>query len=114
MFDSLLEEQREEALLASSRKKPLIAHRVEPAIEQAVIALAIEWPAYGQLRVANALKKQGIILSPGGVRSIWLRHELNNLKKRLHALEAKIVQDGMVLTERQLQALEKQQANKEA
>lgn len=61
------------------------------------------------------LKKQGIIVSPGGVRSIWLRNDLNNIKKRLKALEAKAVQDGVVLlTESQLQALERQKATKEA
>ena len=76
--------------------------------------MAIDCPAYGQLRVSNELKKQGILVSPAGVRSIWLRHDLNNLKKRLAVLEAKMAQDGLVLTERQLQALEKQQATKQA
>jgi len=69
--------------------------------------MAIEHPSYGQLRVSNELKKQGVLVSPGGVRSIWLRYDLNNIKKQLHALEAKMAQDGLVLTERQLQALEK-------
>lgn len=51
--------------------------------------MAIEYPAWGQLRVSNELKKKGILVSAGGVRSIWLRNDLNNLKKRLLALEAK-------------------------
>ena len=76
--------------------------------------MAIDSPAFGQLRVSNELKKQGIIVSPGGVRSIWLRNDLNNIKKRLKALEAKVAQDGMILKESQLQALEKQKATKEA
>jgi transposase InsO family protein len=54
------------------------------------------------------------MVSPGGVRSIWLRNNLNNLKKRLNALERKMAQDGIVLTESQLKALEKRKANKEA
>jgi hypothetical protein len=37
--------------------------------------------ARGQLRASNELKKQGILVSPGGVRSIWLRHDLNSFKK---------------------------------
>ena len=113
-FEELYRQGGEEALREISRKKPILANRVDPTIEQAVVKMAIENPAYGQLRVSNELKKQGILVSAGGVRSIWLRHDLNNLKKRLAALEAKMAQDGLVLTERQLAALEKQEASKEA
>ena len=113
-FEELYRQGGEEALGEISRKKPILANRVDPTIEQAVVKMAIENPAYGQLRVCNELKKQGILVSAGGVRSIWLRHDLNNLKKRLAGLEAKMAQDGLVLTEGQLAALEKQEASKEA
>ena len=113
-FKELYETGGEEALYEISRKKPIVANRVDPAVEKAVLDIAIEYPAYGQLRVSNELKKVGILVSPGGVRSIWLRNDLNNLKKRLVALEAKMAQDGIILTEAQLQVLENRKNAREA
>lgn len=113
-FKELYETGGKEALYEMSRKKPIIANRVDPRVEKAVVDMAVDYPAYGQLRVANELKKEGVLVSPGGVRSIWLRNDLNNLKKRLKALEARVAQEGIILTESQLQVLEKQKSTKEA
>ncbi|GFT91665.1 uncharacterized protein YlbG [Nephila pilipes] len=113
-FKELYETGGEEALHEISKSKPLYANRVSEDIEKAVIEIAIEFPAYGQERAANELKKRGILISASGIRSVWQRNDLENFKKRLKALEAKVAQDGIILTEEQITALEKAKEEKEA
>jgi transposase InsO family protein len=95
-----------EGLREKTRRKPCLKNRVAPEVEEAVVQMAIEFPAYGQVRVSNELRKNGILVSSGGVRSIWQRHELETFKKRLKVLEEKAAKEGIVYTEEQLRALE--------
>jgi transposase InsO family protein len=113
-FKELYDEQGEEGLREISRRKPNRKNRVDPAVEEAVLAITLENPALEQLRVSNTLKQDGIFVSPGGVRSIWLRHDLETFKKRLKALEEKAAAENLVLTKAQLQAMEKAKEQREA
>lgn len=111
----MYEQHGEAGLQEISRRKPIVANRVSPEIEQVVVQYATDEPAHGQLRASNELKKQGTFVSPGGVRSIWLRHNLETFKKRLQALEKLLAENGtMVLTESQVQAMEKAKEQRQA
>lgn len=113
-FKELYDEKGEEGLREISRRKPIPKNRVSPEVEEAVLAIALENPALGQVRVSNTLKQRSIFVSPSGVRSIWLRNELETFKKRLVLLEKKSADENFILTEAQLQAMERAKEEREA
>jgi len=100
--------------LEQARNRPRIRNRIAPEIEQRLLDYSLEFPTHGQLRVSNELKKEGIILSPGGVRSIWVRNGLEIRPLRLKRLEKWSAENNNVLTENQVQALEQAREEKES
>ena len=113
-YRELAEHGGVDALINRSRRGPNLKNRTDMATEQAVVEYAIEYPAHGQHRTSNELRKNGVFISGSGVRSVWLRHNLENFKKRLKALEEKVARDGIALNDAQIAALEKKAHDDEA
>lgn len=106
-YQRAVQEGGVESLIEKTRRKPNLKNRVDESLEKSVLDYALSFPAYGPVRVSNELRKIGVFISSGGVRSIWVRHDLETFKKRLIALEKKSAEEGLILTESQLVALEK-------
>ncbi len=113
-FQKLYEDGGEMALKEISRSKPLMKNRIDPDLELIVVAYATEQPAHGQQRASNELMLKGYTIGSSTVRSVWLRHDLETFQKRLKALDAKVKQDGLLLTESQVAALEKKKEEEQS
>ena len=113
-YQKAVEENGVEALINKPKTIPNIKNRIDPEIEEKVLELTINEPAWGNVRLSNQLRKEGVFISPSGVRCVQLRNGLGNMQARLKKLEEMVAKDGLVLTESQLVALEKKKLEKEA
>jgi len=113
-YQELVSEGGIENLIEKTRRKPNLKNRIDDQTEAAVVAYAVEQPAHGQVRASNELRKKGVFISPAGVRCVWVRHGLERFRKRLMALEKKVLEEGVILTEAQVAALERKKSDDEA
>jgi len=113
-YQELVSEGGIENLIEKTRRKPNVKNRIDEKTEEAVVRFAIDFPACGQARASNELRKLGVFISPAGVRCVWMRHGLEHLKKRLAVLEKKSAEEGLILTEAQVVALERKKDDDEA
>ena len=85
-----LEEEGLEGLVEKTRRAPRIANRIDQIIEDKILAYSLEFPTHGQVTVSNELKQKAVIVSPGGVRGVWLRHGLETKKLRLNCISREL------------------------
>jgi len=97
------------AALVEQKRGPRGPHpsRVSPEIEAEILRYVLERPTWGQNRIANELRLKGHQVSPGGVRNVWLRHELETRHRRLLRLEAAAQDQTFVLSAEQVLLLER-------
>jgi hypothetical protein len=113
-YKAAVDEGGVDALISKDRRRPNLKNRIDEQTEAAVVAYAVEEPAHGQVRASNELREKGVFISPSGVRCVWLRHRLGRFKDRLRALEEKMAKEKLILTESQIQALERKKQDVEA
>ena len=109
----VINEEGLDGLLEKSRRSPRFGNRVLAEVEQKLLDYSLQYPTHGQFRTSNELKQQGITISAGGVRSVWLRHNLQLKSLRLKRLEAWAAENANILTESQVKALEEAKEEKE-
>lgn len=97
------------ATLVEQKRGPRGPHpnRVSPEVEQQVLAYSLNKPTHGAQRIANELRLSDIDVSPSGVRGVLLRNNLETRYKRLMRLEEHAREDTFVLSERQIELLER-------
>jgi len=97
------------AALVEQKRGPRGPHpsRVSPEIEAEILRYVLERPTWGQNRIANELRLKGHQVSPGGVRNVWLRHEVETRHRRLLRLEAAAQDQTFVLSPEQVLLLER-------
>lgn len=100
-FKKLYETGGKLALKNIDKRKPMPKNRISPEIESQVVEIALDYPNYGQEKVARLLQNRQVDISASGVRSVWKRHDLESKKKRLKALHAKVEQEERTLTPEQ-------------
>lgn len=82
-------------------------NRVEAAVEEAILEHSLLHPTQGCLRVAQELALKGVMVSAGGVRGVWSRHELDGKQARLLRLEKTSRERRLTLNDEQIKLLER-------
>lgn len=80
----IFHEKGAQALKRTFRKDHYHKNRASKSLESTLIDFSLKSPHLGQVQVSRQLKKHyQIEISPGGVRRIWLRHQMQTIGLRI-------------------------------
>src|SRR5690606_18225705 len=82
-------------------------NRVGAEIEEAILDYCMQHPTHGPLRVSQELALRGVMVSSGGVRGVWSRHDLLSKHDRLLRLERAQREQALELNAEQVRLLER-------
>jgi transposase InsO family protein len=78
-----------------------------PEVVGRILALSMDHPSWGCVKLSDWLKLQGIFVSSPTIQNILIKHDLGQKYQRLLELERRHLQEGLALTEEQVKAIEK-------
>lgn len=95
--------------LVEQKRGPRNPHpnRVPADVEKRILDYSLQYPTQGPQRVANQLRLENVSVSAGGVRGVWLRHEIETRHKRLLRLERHARETTFTLSDEQVRLLER-------
>ena len=82
-------------------------HETPPELREKILALSLDHPAWGPVRICDHLRLEGLSVSPSTVRNLWIKEEMETRYRRLLRLEEEKNGQDIDLTEEQIRLLEK-------
>jgi hypothetical protein len=73
----------EEGLAPRARRKPQMPNRTPVPVENRILLKTHDNPIASYVRLAGELQSEGVSVTPGMVRYVWLRHGLSKRSARL-------------------------------
>jgi len=101
------------ASLVEQKRGPRNPHpnRVPEAVEKRILDYSLAHPTHGPQRVAQQLRLDNVVVGAGGVRGVWLRHDIETRHKRLLWLENHARESTFKLSDEQILLLERHSAD---
>jgi len=88
-YKRVFQEKGFEGLLDRPPIPQSFPHETPSEVKQKVIALSLEHPAGGAVRISDQLRLQGVFVSPSMIRNLWIKENLETNYKRLLRLQEK-------------------------